>query len=627
MTDYDALASSLGGLDLKGIVKQQSEALGLPADFVSRLVQQESGFNPSAVGPMTSRGVQARGLMQLVPDTAKMLGVSNVFDPMESLRGGLKHLKYLSDKYHGDQRLIAAAYNAGEGAVDQHGGVPPFPETQRYVQIVANPDPDQVAKDLGGVDYDGLAKQFGGEEQKPNAGDTKKNENLNKYAEKNPSLWQRVVARASHPLDTATDLAIGAGKGALSTAVSLGNAALNAPVIGPALQRVNEALGSGTPAEQLATFPEAQRRLAASNTVQKIGGGLEQAAEFAIPAGRVAKGATLLTKGAPMIVKMGAQALGQGGVGYGVAKLHGDNPTVGAVAGALGGAATPVIDAAVPALRALSTKMGVSALLPKDAIIKNMPGGLSVDAPEQMKRLANYVLENKLTLTTVNKLLKQYKTGLDDALSNAGQVSVDAVASILGSLQRIEQTYGGSAIPRDLEMLINKATSAMTPADAYALAQKMKIVNQGNWGVTGGVAKETGKAIEADLRSSVKAIPEVNKAVDGYGMAVVAKKALNDANKRIDKRMPVSPFTLVAAAVGFPHAVATFGASEILALGSHVLHKYPLQSAQVVRNLSEALAAKNVPLVSKMLMRLGLGAATDMTRGAGAPTPPVQGGQ
>lgn len=76
----------------------------------------------------------AQGVMQLMPPTAKRFGVSDPFDPQQNVEGGVKYLKYLNELFHGDTRLILAAYNAGEGAVQQYGGVPPYPETQRYVQ-------------------------------------------------------------------------------------------------------------------------------------------------------------------------------------------------------------------------------------------------------------------------------------------------------------------------------------------------------------------------------------------------------------------------------------------------------------------------------------------------------------
>ena len=74
--------------------------------------------------------------MQLIPATASRFGVTDVFQPEQNIRGGVQYLAWLLKRYNGDLTLAAAGYNAGEGAVDRHGGVPPYAETQRYVQRV-----------------------------------------------------------------------------------------------------------------------------------------------------------------------------------------------------------------------------------------------------------------------------------------------------------------------------------------------------------------------------------------------------------------------------------------------------------------------------------------------------------
>ena len=100
--------------------------------LVRAVVKVESNFNPFAV---SSRG--AKGLMQLVPATARRFGVKNLFDPKANLDGGVRYLKYLMTLFAGDLRLSLAAYNAGENAVDRHSGVPPFPETQDYLRRIS----------------------------------------------------------------------------------------------------------------------------------------------------------------------------------------------------------------------------------------------------------------------------------------------------------------------------------------------------------------------------------------------------------------------------------------------------------------------------------------------------------
>jgi soluble lytic murein transglycosylase-like protein len=99
--------------------------------LVEAVVATESGFDPAAVSP---KG--AGGLMQLMPGTASTLGVVDRFDPRESIHGGVRHLRYLLERYQGSVVLALAAYNAGEGTVDAHRGMPPYPETQQYVQRV-----------------------------------------------------------------------------------------------------------------------------------------------------------------------------------------------------------------------------------------------------------------------------------------------------------------------------------------------------------------------------------------------------------------------------------------------------------------------------------------------------------
>lgn len=99
--------------------------------LVKAVIRTESDFAPHAVSP---KG--ARGMMQLMPGTARMHGVWRVFDARDNIDGGVRHLRYLLERYSGNLRLALAAYNAGEGAVDRHRGVPPYPETIDYVSRV-----------------------------------------------------------------------------------------------------------------------------------------------------------------------------------------------------------------------------------------------------------------------------------------------------------------------------------------------------------------------------------------------------------------------------------------------------------------------------------------------------------
>jgi soluble lytic murein transglycosylase-like protein len=104
---------------------------GIDPALLAGLVKQESGFNPNAGSP-----AGARGLTQLMPGTAAGLGVTNVLDPAQSLDGGAKYLRRQLDAFGGDVTKALAAYNAGPGAVQRYGGVPPYAETQNYVRAV-----------------------------------------------------------------------------------------------------------------------------------------------------------------------------------------------------------------------------------------------------------------------------------------------------------------------------------------------------------------------------------------------------------------------------------------------------------------------------------------------------------
>jgi soluble lytic murein transglycosylase-like protein len=111
------------------VAREAARRHGIPEEIFLRLVHQESRWNPSAV---SSAG--ARGLAQLMPDTAQLLGV-NPDDPSQNLDGGARYLRMMYDRF-GSWRLALAAYNAGPGAVEQHGGIPPYEETTQYVRII-----------------------------------------------------------------------------------------------------------------------------------------------------------------------------------------------------------------------------------------------------------------------------------------------------------------------------------------------------------------------------------------------------------------------------------------------------------------------------------------------------------
>lgn len=117
--------------NIDGLIDKYASKNNLDSDFIKALIKQESGFQSGA-----KSHCGAMGLMQLMPATAASLGVNNAYDPEENIAGGTKYLKGLLDKFQGNKELALAAYNAGPGAVNKYGGIPPYKETQNYVKNV-----------------------------------------------------------------------------------------------------------------------------------------------------------------------------------------------------------------------------------------------------------------------------------------------------------------------------------------------------------------------------------------------------------------------------------------------------------------------------------------------------------
>ncbi|MCX7808505.1 MAG: lytic transglycosylase domain-containing protein, partial [Deltaproteobacteria bacterium] len=113
------------------IIREAANFYHLPPALLHAVIEVESGYHPEAVSP-----AGAMGLMQLMPSTAERMGVLDPFDPRQNIFGGARYLRVLANTFNGDLVLTLAAYHAGEAAVVRFGGVPPFPDTQRYVERV-----------------------------------------------------------------------------------------------------------------------------------------------------------------------------------------------------------------------------------------------------------------------------------------------------------------------------------------------------------------------------------------------------------------------------------------------------------------------------------------------------------
>lgn len=124
-------SSGLTGNSYEEIIRSASDRHSVDADLIRAVIKVESDFDSSA---RSHKG--ATGLMQLMPETARLHNVLDMYDPSANIEGGVRHLKLLLGKYRGDLELSLAAYNAGMKAVERHGGIPPFTETREYVRRV-----------------------------------------------------------------------------------------------------------------------------------------------------------------------------------------------------------------------------------------------------------------------------------------------------------------------------------------------------------------------------------------------------------------------------------------------------------------------------------------------------------
>lgn len=129
-----------GGANYENYFQAAAETYQIPENLIKAVAKAESDFNPNAVSHCG-----AQGIMQLMPSTARSLGVTNSFDPAQNIMGGAKYLRQMLDNFNGDVSKALAAYNAGPGAVQKYDGIPPYKETQNYVAKVLGYAGDDIS--------------------------------------------------------------------------------------------------------------------------------------------------------------------------------------------------------------------------------------------------------------------------------------------------------------------------------------------------------------------------------------------------------------------------------------------------------------------------------------------------
>ncbi len=609
----------------RSIVEAAAQENGVDPDLVMKVIKQESVGDPHAT---SVKG--AKGLMQIMPEHYGTYGITDPYDPTQSIKAGTKLLKELLDKYNGDTRLALVDYNGGPKAVEAYKAGRPYKETTGYLAGThadsERPHPfdlDSFLKD----DHPTASQPFDLDAFVKGQSDTK--------SIGTPEQAKGFVdaVRESMPMGT-YDAIAGAVKG-LGSTISHVTGLDQAPIeVG------------GQPLNKL---------LEPSNTTQSIGKFGEQAAEFAIPATGADALALKLTGNASPALRLMTRSAAQGAVGAADAKAHGQSPIIGGIMGATSPIIGEIAGAAIPAaIKALGRGTARQALKPTYTALMKM-GGFEGPAPNA-EALLDFILKNKLaTAADAEAFIRQLEQqkimpiaraadargALTDAPARA-QAALDAkiaaskasaMASDVPHLEAAKQTLAegqGShsftnpvwtmqpspngilgpngqvvqtpvlTLQRQLkpamgvEETLTSARGAQTDA-AYGIGVKPK----------GQLAAE--KAVEIAERDAAKAAaPELEPALAEQRMAIHAKKVLGQADVREGNRDMMS----LKNALMITHAATSPGTGTLM-LGDGILKYAGVKGGIVLQDLAKALERKDVGLVTNLLRNMGYGAALE----------------
>jgi hypothetical protein len=457
-------------LTMQEMIRQEADKAGVPWQLALAVAEQESSFNPHALGPKLPSGARAIGTFQLLPETARTLGVDEN-DPHDNIVGGVKYLRQLLDRYQGDPNQALKAY----------GGV--VRDTTYVPSVLAR------------------MQKYGGQPSTP--------------AGPPPPPWYTPEGL----LQTAEDLGTGALKGLGQTATNLGRLPHLIPGVSQAVDWLY-----GTPGLSSQAFDAADTELAPSNTTQKVGKVGEQLGELLIPGGAIEKaGSTLTGQVAPKlapyvgktVAKLAPRVATEAAAGAGMAAAHGES----AQEGALFGAAVPVAAAvAKPVAKYLlgsAEKKVAQAFGPTKEKFKAI---IRKRTPEILQRGLSGSREGLLELAEGK--VDEVGQAVDDALSLVGNQPVDP-SRIINALEdakdRFRTLVKGTPVhappqyvvldPRPIRILshLQQKLAALGPNATIDQLVQARRVWDGVVGAAGGFAHRAPGALGLSLREQSEA--------------------------------------------------------------------------------------------------------------------------